>query len=307
VKKLRKSFFIVLIIIAVIITGCNNNRNVDIKAQSGKEIYSVGVGLDIMVTNKWLYTMVKDIAGDNNNVDFMFKDESEEKDFKYTNDSTENIAKQDLFIYSGVGFEPWEDDFQSKVDKNKVGVTNVSRGVRTIDYENKIEKNYGEKNPYYWMDADNYSVMLLNIKNAIEEKDPKNNITYENNFKSAIKEVDKYKTSLNSLASQMKQYTLVTDVDKFDYMKSSVSINNIKFYRSDQGAISPDDEQKISSENDDDKKLCFIYNDDNDLNQNKDIIDKYHMSTIKLIAYDGNIGYIDMLKQNIASLKAVVK
>ena len=304
---MRKSFFIVLIIIAVIITGCNNNRNVDIKAQSGKEIYSVGVGLDIMVTNKWLYTMVKDIAGDNNNVDFMFKDESEEKDFKYTNDSTENIAKQDLFIYSGVGFEPWEDDFQSKVDKNKVGVTNVSRGVRTIDYENKIEKNYGEKNPYYWMDADNYSVMLLNIKNAIEEKDPKNNITYENNFKNAIKEVDKYKTSLNSLASKMKQYTIVTDVDKFDYMKSSVSINNIKFYRSDLGAISPDDEQKISSENDDDKKLCFIYNDDNDLNQNKDIIDKYHMSTIKLIAYDGNTGYIDMLKQNIASLKAVVK
>ena len=304
---MRKSFFIVLIIIAVLLTGCKYNRNVDANVQGSKEIYSVGVGLDIMVTNKWLYTMVKDIAGDNNNVDFMFKDESEEKDFKYTNDSTENIAKQDLFIYSGVGFEPWEDDFQSKVDKNKVGVTNVSRGVRTIDYENKIEKNYGEKNPYYWMDADNYSVMLLNIKNAIEEKDPKNNITYENNFKSAIKEVDKYKTSLNSLASQMKQYTLVTDVDKFDYMKSSVSINNIKFYRSDQGAISPDDEQKISSENDDDKKLCFIYDDDNDLNQNKDIIDKYHMSTIKLIAYDGNAGYIDMLKQNIASLKAVVK
>ncbi len=304
---MRKSFFIVLIIIAVLLTGCKYNRNVDANVQGSKETYSVGVGLDIMVTNKCLYTMVKDIAGDNNNVDFMFKDESEEKDFKYTNDSTENIAKQDLFIYSGVGFEPWEDDFQSKVDKNKVGVTNVSRGVRTIDYENKIEKNYGEKNPYYWMDADNYSIILLNIKNAIEEKDPKNNITYENNFKNAIKEVDKYKTSLNSLASKMKQYTLVTDVDKFDYMKSSVSINNVKFYRSAQGAISPDDEQKISSENDDNKKLCFIYDDDNDLNQNKDIIDKYHMNTIKLIAYDGNAGYIDMLKRNIASLKAVVK
>lgn len=304
---MRKSFFIVLIIIAVLLSGCTYKRNVDLKTQGSEETYSVGVGLDIMVTNKWLYTMVKDIAGDNNNVDFMFKNESEEKDFKYTSDSTENIAKQDLFIYSGVGFEPWEDDFQGKVDKNKVGITNVSRGVRTIDYENKIEKNYGEKNPYYWMDADNYSIMLLNIKNAIEEKDPKNNITYENNFKNAMKKVDKDKSSLSSLASKMKQYTLVTDVDKFDYMKSSVSINNIKFYRNDQGAISPDDEQKISSENDDNKKLCFIYDDDNDITQNKDIIDKYHMKTIKLIAYDGDTSYMSMLEQNIASLKAAMQ
>ncbi len=304
---MRKSFFIVLIIIAVLITGCKNNRNIDVNAQGSKETYSVGVGLDIMVTNKYLYTMVKDIAGSNNNVDFMFKDESEEKDFKFTNDSIANIGKQDLFIYAGAGFEDWSDAFLNAVDKSKVGITNVSRGVKTTNYENKIDKDYGKKNPYYWMDADNYGIMLLNIKNAIEEKDPKNNVTYENNFKNSIKEVDDYITKLNNLSSKMKQYTLVTDVDKFNYMTSSVSIKSIKFYRNDQAAISSDDEQEIRSEQDDNKKLCFIYDDDNDLNQNRDIIDKYNMKTVKLVVYDGNISYINMLKQNIASLTAATK
>lgn len=304
---MRKSFFIVLIIIAVLITGCKNNRNIDVNAQGSKETYSVGVGLDIMVTNKYLYTMVKDIAGSNNNVDFMFKDESEEKDFKYTNDSIANIGKQDLFIYAGAGFEDWSDAFLNAVDKSKVGITNVSRGVKTTNYQNKIDKDYGKKNPYYWMDADNYGIMLLNIKNAIEEKDPKNNVTYENNFKNSIKEVDDYITKLNNLSSKMKQYTLVTDVDKFNYMTSSVSIKNIKFYRNDQAAISSDDEQEMRSEQDDNKKLCFIYDDDNDLNQNRDIINKYNMKTVKLVVYDGNISYINMLKQNIASLTAATK
>ncbi len=304
---MRKTFFIVLVIVAILITGCKNIKNVNVNTQGGKEIYSVGVGLDIMVTNKYLYTMVEDIAGDNNNVDFMFKDQSEEKDFKYTNDSISNIGKQNLFIYAGAGFEDWSDDFLSRVDKSKVGIINVSRGVRTITYQNKINPNYGKKNPYYWMDADNYGIMLLNIKNAIEEKDPKNNLTYENNFKNSIKEVDKYKTNLNDLANKMKQYTLVTDVDEFSYMTNSVSINSLKFYRNEQGAISPDDEQKISNEQNDNKILCFIYDDNNDLNQNRDIINKYHMKTIKLIAYDGNISYINMLKQNIASLTAATK
>jgi zinc/manganese transport system substrate-binding protein len=307
VKKLRKPFFIVLAIIAILITGCKNSRNVSSNAPSGKVIYSVGVGLDIMVTNKCLYTMVKSIAGENNNVDFMFKDESEQKNLKYTDDSILNVGKQDLFIYSGAGFEDWSDDFLSRVDKSKVGVTDVSRGVKTLTYQNKLDKNYGNKNPYYWMDADNYGTMLLNIKSAIEEKDPKNNVTYENNFNASIKEVNKYKTSLNDIASKMKQYTLVTDVDKFNYMTNSVNINSIKFYRNDEGAISPEDEQKISSEQSDNKKLCFIYQDDNDLNQNKDIIDKYHMKTIKLIVYDGNISYMNMLKQNIASLEGAEK
>jgi zinc/manganese transport system substrate-binding protein len=307
---LRKSFFILLILIILIVTACDKNTEPKINIQNsneGSNTTTVGVGLDIMVTNKCLYTMVKDIAGENNNVEFMFKDENEEKDFKYTSDSISNIGKQDLFIYTGVGFDPWMDDFLSKVDKSKVGVINVSRGVSTTSYQNKNEQDYGSKNPYYWMDMDNYRTMLLNVKNAIEEKDPKNNSTYENNFKNAFKAVDKYKSTINNLSEKLKQYTFVTDMDKFDYIMNNVDVKTIKFYRSEQGAISPDDLQKISNDVNNNKKLCFIYDDDNDLNQNKDIINNYQMKTIKLTVYDGNTSYMDMIKQNISNIEAVLK
>lgn len=307
---MKKSFFILFILIIAIVAGCDKNPGTNINEQNTNKTSkptTVPVGLDIMATNKSLYFMVKAIAGNDNNVDFMFKNEDEEKSFKYTNDSTSNIGKMDLFIYTGVGFDSWTDDFVSKINKNKLVAINVSRGVSTLSYQNKSAENYGSKNPYYWMDINNYRTMLLNVKNAVEEKDPKNSVTYENNFKNAIKEVDQYKSSINNLSDKMKGYTLITDMDKLDYMINNISIDTIKFYRSDQGAISPEDEQKISSAVGNNKKLCFIYDDDNDLNQNKDIIDKYQMKTVKLTVYNGDMSYINMIKQNISNIQAALK
>ncbi|MDF2503507.1 MAG: ABC-type metal ion transport system, periplasmic component/surface adhesin [Clostridium sp.] len=301
-KKIICIFFLSIIIILQ--CACDKNISIDSNTGNKKKVIK---NLDIMVTNKDLYNIVKNIAGDDNNLEFMLKNENENEDFTYTDDSTSNIGKQDLFIYTGAGFENWIDDFLNKVDKSKVSIINSSRGVSILNYNNKSAKNYGQKNPYYWMDIDNYRTMLLNIKNAIEEKDPKNRNLYETNFRNAIKDIDGYKESMKDISSKMSGYTIVTDTDKFDYFLKSQNLNNIKFYRNDQGNISPEDNQRISVEKDNEKKLCFIYDDDNDLNQNKDIIDRYNIQTIKLTVYNGDMSYIDILKGNMESIKNVIK
>lgn len=299
-KKLIFLFFLSVIIILQ--SACNKNINNNSNIENKKNVIK---NLDIMVTNKYLYNIVKDIAGDNNNLEFMLKNENEE--FTYTEDSISNVGNQDLFIYTGAGFEIWIDDFLSKVNKSKVSIINSSRGVSILTCNNKNSKKYGQKNPYYWMDTDNYRTMLLNIKNAIEEKDPKNRNEYETNFTNCIKNIDDYENSMKDISNKMSEYTVVTDIDKFDYLLKSENFKNIKFYRNDQGNISPEDNQRISAEKDSGKQLCFIYDDDKDLQQNKDIIDKYKIPTIKLTVYNGDMNYIDMLKSNIESFKNVVK
>lgn len=306
---MKKSVFIIVILVAVIVTACNKMESNNASSKTSKTTQQpVGAGLDIIVTNKCLYKAVKQIAGNNNNVDYMFKDKDEEANFKYTSDSTSNIGKQDLFMYTGIEFGTWMDDFLSKIDKSKVLVVNTSRGVSTLSYGNKNDTvNYGNKNPYYWTEIDNYRTMLLNIKNAIEDKDPKNTNIYDNNFKNAIKEIDKYKVTINDLSDKIKTYDFVADSDDTDYVLDNFNEKLIKFYRSNEGAISPDDEQKISSEASNNKNLCFVYDNDNDLNANKDIIDKYHMKTVKLTVYDGNMSYMDMIKQNVTSISNALK
>ncbi|MFT8314496.1 MAG: metal ABC transporter substrate-binding protein [Clostridium sp.] len=299
-KKLICLFFLSIIIILQ--SACDKNININSNTESNKKVIK---NLDIMITNKYLYNIVSDIAGDNNNLEFMLKNENE--DFKYTDDSILNVGKQDLFIYTGAGFENWIDDFLSKVDKSKVSIINSSRGVSLLTYNNKNSKSYGQKNPYYWMDVDNYRTMLLNIKNAIEEKDPKNRNEYETNFRNRIKDVDKYETTMKDITNKMNEYTTITDTDRFDYLLKSESLKSIKFYRNDQGNISAEDNQRISTEKNNGRKLCFIYDDDKDLQQNKDIIDRYGIQPIKLTVYNPDMSYIDMLKSNIESFKNVVK
>lgn len=297
---LKKKMFVLLLSALVLLCGCDNTIDLNIVPEEHKQAV-----LDIMVTNKCLYTMVKEIAGQNNNVDYMFKDENKIDDFVYTNDSISNIGKQDLFIYNGADFEKWIDEFLSKLDKSKVGVINVSRGVSLQTYVNKNNNNSNDKNPYYWGDSNNYKVMLLNIKNAIEEKDPKNRNTYEENFSNAIKSINKYKKSVDEIKSKLDKYTFVTSNYKFAYLLKDY--DSIQLETDILGDVTDDYTSKIQKKADDGKQLCFVYNDDTELQKNKDIIDKFKMKTVKFTVYDGDMSYLDILNSNLNNIKKVLQ
>lgn len=298
---MKKGIYLFLLSALILFSGCDKPIDLNIVPAVHKQAV-----LDIMVTNKCLYSMVKEIAGQNNNVDYMFKDDSKIEDFVYTDDSISNIGKQDLFIYTGAGFEKWIDDFTGKLDKSKVGVINVSRGVTFQTYENKNNNNTTDKNPYYWGDLNNCKVMLLNIKNAIEEKDAKNRDTYENNFENAIKNINKYKKSTSEITDKLKGYTFISSDHKFDYILNDY--DSIRLERDNQGNVTDDYNSKIQKKYDSSgNKLCFVYKDDQDLQKNKDIIDKYKMKTVKLTVYDGDMSYLDMFNSNLESIKKMLQ
>lgn len=292
--------FVLLLCAFVLLCGCDKTIDLNIVPVEHKQAV-----LDIMVTNKCLYTMVKEIAGQSNNVDYMFKDENKIDDFVYTNDSISNIGKQDLFIYNGAGFEKWIDEFLGKLDKSKVGVINVSRGVSLQSYVNKNNNNSNDKNPYYWGDSNNYKVILLNIKNAIEEKDPKNRDIYEQNFANAIKNIDKYKKNVDEVSKKMEKHTFITSDYKFEYLLKDY--DSIQFERDSEGNVTDDYISKMQKKYDNGNQLCFVYKDDVDLQKNKDIIDKYKMKTVKLTVYDGDMSYLDMLNSNLNNIKKLLQ
>lgn len=301
---MKKLIPVILLFFCISQCGCQKNVNTNSNTGTATHIQN---NLDIMVTNKSLYLMVCDIAGNNNSVEYMFKDENKIKDFSFTADSISSIGTQDLLFYSGAGFENWIDNFVGNVDKSKIGIINVSRGISLSSYGNKNDSSYGSKNPYYWLDADNYKVMLLNIKNAIEEKDPDNITIYETNFTNSIKKIDKYKKYAETLNAKLKKCTFVTDEDKFDYLLKGINCSYIKFYHDPQGLVSNDDESKVAKSKDNGDKLCFIYDDDNDLQKNADIIAKYKMVPIKVTAYNGDMSYLDIIKSNVSNIENAIK
>ncbi len=122
VLSLKKITFAMVIITIVLSLGMSvfsspllaNTDNTSTNRVESRDRY-----LNIMTVNKPQYDMVKKITKDKHNVEYMFTEGNDIRDFKYNNEVIENVSNMDLFIYSGTSFEPWTNTF---IDELKKGI-----------------------------------------------------------------------------------------------------------------------------------------------------------------------------------------
>lgn len=274
------------------LTGCSGNAGIGGTNNTTPDTQPVKeTRLDIVTTDKVLYYMVKDIAGDKHNVEYMFNDMNSMLSFNFTEDSLYNISKKDLFIYMGASYEPWIQSFYDKISKGKVGMINVSRGVKTIPLNKEI--TYGDitikENPYYLMNYDNYKIALLNIKNSIQDKDPRNRNYYEKNFNDAVKRTDQEQKKIADLISKMSGYKFLYSEEEFGYF--------VKYYSMD--ALWLDENSKaVYSVLKNPSKIVFLYSDSKALKDNEELIKKYGLNTLRIKVCKNDISYDEMLLLN---------
>lgn len=255
--------------------------------------------LNIVVTSKPLYYVVKDIAGDKHNVEYMFKTEKDIWEYKYTEDSINNIEKKDLFFYNGANLEPWIDSFTAKLKKDKLSTINVSRGVKLNLLDNP--RKYGDKeikeNPYYLLGIEEYKIALSNIKNSIEEKDPVNRQFYEKNYEKKLKEIYIAEEEMKVSISKLNHYSLILSKDEFDYGLNSFNLTNIRLKEFDK-----DISNKILKN----QKAIIILEKDESLNEDIQYTMKDNNSqVIYLEKYNGDKDYINIIKDNMEIIKEI--
>lgn len=302
-----------MLIIAVLLCSCTQQSNTTKVDTNAKLQVSKDVNLKIIVTDKQLYYMVNDITGSKHTTEYMFNNRNDEKNFVFTDDSAENVSKKDLFIYTGASTEPWIDKFYDKLNKNKVGVINVSRGVKLLQLSKQENVNgiVIKDNPYYMLNIDNYRIALLNIKNAIEDRDPQNREYYEKNFSLALKDFDMIQQNLKQMSGKLKDYVFVTQNDDLDYFIKFCGLKTVKLTSEDIliDKITPKggtDSVISALSSVDYKKLVYLYTDDAVLKNDTDFIKKFKMIPLNMIASKDNMKYIDVIKYNFTNLKKVV-
>ncbi|OFI07428.1 manganese ABC transporter substrate-binding lipoprotein precursor [Clostridium acetireducens DSM 10703] len=291
-------FIFIITIFSIRISYINKNHKINNTKVENKN----SVNLNIVATDKLLYYMIKDIVGSKHNVEYMFGNRQDEINFKFSEDSLDNISKQNLFIYFGANFEPWINNFIDNLKKNKVGVINTSRGSKIISYSSTIKS--GEyvlkNNPYYWMDLDNCKIILLNIKNAVQDKDPRNREYYEKNFNDIIKTIEKYDSSLKKLSDLSKDCCFIISSEDYDYFFQYSNINLIK--------INNKENIKYVEENFDKyRNFIFVYTNKDELKENDEIIKKYNMQPLNLIVYREEFKYEDILNYNVKNIENIIQ
>lgn len=295
--KKKLTLIWVLLIISILVEGCAiNSKNVISTTSTKKDIE-----LNIETTDKLLYCAVKEIVGDKHMVEYMFSREEDMKNFTFTDDSLNNIQKKDLFIYYDAGFEPWSDKFIEKMSKTNLGIISASRGVKISTYssDEKNKATYGKDIPYYWLNMDNYKIVLQNIKNAVEEKDPKNRELYEKNFSVELKKLDKYQKQLKDIVTKLKAYTFIVNGDELDYFLKYTGIKYVK--------IQDNNYEDVIQKTKGDSKLIYMYCDDAKLGEDSLFVKVNSLNTVKLCIYDDKKSYEEIFLENINSLKEIKK
>lgn len=291
--------YIILIIniIMLITLGIDYRFKVITTTATDDEVKERDVYLNIMTTNKMLYNMVKSITADKHKVEYMFSQEQEQWNFEYTEDSINNLSKKDLFIYSGANYEPWAPDFIENIKKDKVGVINASRGTKIL-YLSKPKK-YKEKdikeNPYYWLSPDEFKVSLSNIKNSIQERDPKNRDYYEQNYVNRVKELDSLTSKFKETLKKIEDYNYIYIGEDFEYLVKYSSLKCTKI--NNNGDINTEKE-KLIKKLEENKNTAIIYGEEYELQAFREIINKHNIKLIKLYKEcDG--GYVELFNKNL--------
>ncbi len=177
--------------------------------------------LNILTVNKEQYKMTKALVGNKHNVEYLFSNESDMESFEVSDNVKSNILNMDLFIYNGLGYEAWINDVIDSAKNSSIGIINMSRGIRSITRELSDEN---KENPYYLLGFNEYKIALYNIKTALQERDIINRNYYEENYNTIIEDLDEFLTNSKEELNKHKDYLIVTDSDKFDYLFKDLGI-----------------------------------------------------------------------------------
>ena len=269
-----------------LLANTENNNTIN----SGAE--TRGKYLNIITVNKPQYEMVKKIVKDKHNVGYMFADEKDINNFKYSQDVIDNVSNMDLFIYSGTTFEPWTNTFINELKKGNLGIINLSRGIRTINYE---LAGTSKENPYYFEGIEEYKIALYNVKAAIQDRDPQNRDFYQENYKKAIDEFDDKLSKYQGKLEKLRGYSFVTLNGGFEYITRSLGLNTLKLNNHELSEF-------MKLNNLDVAKTIII-----DDGENPSILDLSKYSTVKMWKYYGDMSFDDLIIYNINELCKLVK
>lgn len=291
-KKLTFALVLITIVLSLGMSVFSSPLLANTDNSSTNRLESRDKYLNIMTVNKPQYDMVKRITKDKHCVQYILTDEKDIYDFKYNKEVLNNVSNMDLFMYSGTSFEPWANAFINELKKGSLGIINLARGIRILNYD---ENGTTKENPYYFSGIEEYKVALYNVKAAIQDRDPQNRDYYEDNYNETIKEIDEKLKHYDKKLKQLKNFTFITLSNDFDYLLKGLGLNVMKL---DNREL----KEFIDKNNLDINKVIVV--EDGEKLSGLDLSPYY---SVKLWKYYGDMSFDDLIEYNIGELSKFAK
>src|SRR5215210_4705331 len=263
-----------------------------------------------------LYEFASKVAGGRAEVSSLVPAGIEPHDWEPTAEDISRGRLADVLVINGAGFERWANDMKAKV------IANTSEG---IEFDHREEKEMGDDelvheggvvvgvNPHIWLDPVLAKHQIDKIRNVMARSDPSNADYYNQNAGRFSAELDSLDAFIRSELADCDKSDFIAFHDAFIYFSERYGLRQHSIHGvSPEGEILPQTIQQII-ELANELDINVIYS--------EDLVDSRLADTIANEIPDGKvlvlspiegvdkeeqasgIGYIDKMKQNIASLK----
>ncbi len=187
---------IITLIMLLSLSGCSKS---EVNDNTGK--------IKIAASFNPISEFAKAVGGDKVQVYTIIPQGTEPHDFELKAQDLKQLSEAKLFIYNGLGMEPWVDKALSSISNSNLIVVNASDNCYLIkNSDSKTIQDHGEYDPHIWLSLKNAKIEAQDIKDALIKADPSNKAYYESNYSNFEKQLDglyeEYKTKLESVGTK---------------------------------------------------------------------------------------------------------
>ena len=229
----------VLIALSLVLLGLG------LAACSKKEVSGAGSkrGLNIVTSFYPIYSMVKEVSGDLNDVR-MIQSSAGIHEFEPSASDVAAIYEADVFVYHSRTLESWAGSLDPSLQKSKVAVVEASNGMQldkvTGLEEVSAEEGIDEKtlyDPHTWLDPEKVAEEAQLIAQELSKLDSKNAETYQKNAQKFAEKAKALSKKYQGVFSELDEKIFVTQHTAFSYLAKRFGLKQLGI-----SGISPDQE-----------------------------------------------------------------
>lgn len=172
--------------------------------------------LDIAVSFYPLYDFTKNIGGDRVNVVTIIPFGVEPHDWEPSPRDAITISSADIFIYNGLGLDPWAEKMIKSANNKNLVTLDISKAIKAEG-----------KDPHIWLDPILVKSQLRVIKDILVKYDPKNKIYYEKNYSSYLKKIEDLDREIREVIPRCKKKVFVTSHNAFSRFAERYGLRQI--------------------------------------------------------------------------------
>jgi len=222
----KKALILVVLLIAVFVGEVllfDNNSH----SQNNKPL--------IAVTSYPLYEITHKLIGEKIEINKLIPYGAETHTYMPSVKTMSGILEADLFIYNGLGIEPWiKQDYHNALDMSKHVKLNENH---ECDEHHEGHNHDEDADPHYWLDLNNMISMTKVIQEKLNSNYPEHKTLVDANAHIYINELQVLESSFKSRLKVCKRDEIVVNHNAFGYLAS-----NYNFQVHSVTGLSPDEQ-----------------------------------------------------------------